>query len=168
MTDCIGTICYLIQEPNLVPMEGGFRAGHGFAKNFTPTTRPPAVSIGDQRHTTRADATEWMMLPLPRGGRLLLRHQPTELPNSRQHVRHALVFSRPPCLHGDVKLSDDVLDMPPTRVVCSSTAPFAGGQLSACCEVIRSRVFLRAFFIQYKYIYLFNLESIIRKRGRLK
>lgn len=35
MTDCFGTVRYLIQEPNLVPMEGAsVPTGHSFAKFF--------------------------------------------------------------------------------------------------------------------------------------
>jgi hypothetical protein len=59
MTDCIGTIRYLIQEPNLlVPMEGAsVLPGLASPKKFI-NNAPTCSFYLDQRHTTRADVAE--------------------------------------------------------------------------------------------------------------
>lgn len=71
MTDCFGTIRYLIQEPNLVTMEGAsVLPGLASPRYFFINNASTCSFYLDQRHTTRADAAEQMMLPLPCGDRL--------------------------------------------------------------------------------------------------
>jgi hypothetical protein len=59
MTDCIGTIRYLIQEPNLSPHGRSFRTTVlSFAKKIFTNNASTCNFYLDQRHTTRADAAE--------------------------------------------------------------------------------------------------------------